>query len=67
MKTAKDNYGNLIQANETAPKTAVCPHCGGILTLRKRRAMNNAHIAYFWRHASNQNQNCRARKRPVLL
>lgn len=67
MKTAKDQKGNLIQAAKTAPETAVCPHCGGVLTLRSRRAMNKGNVAYFWRHASNQNQNCRARRRPVSL
>ncbi len=64
MKIAQSQDGKTIQATMNAPKTAVCPQCGGILTLRSRRAMNNSHIAYFWRHRSNQNQPCRARKRP---
>ncbi len=67
MKTAQDQQGNLIQATEHAVKTAVCPYCGGVLTLRSRRAMNNGQVAYFWRHASNQNRNCRARQNPVKL
>ena len=67
MKTAQDKNGNLIEAGENAAKTAVCPHCNGVLTLRSRRAMNNGKVTYFWRHASNQNRHCRARQNPVKL
>ena len=44
-----------------APKEAICPRCGGKLTLRSRKAMNNCQQTYFWRHRPNQNRQCRDR------
>jgi hypothetical protein len=65
MKTAKTPTGQIIEASPDAPKVAICPYCGGKLTLRSRRPMNNGKVTYFWRHRGNKNVNCTARKRPV--
>ncbi|MCP5096006.1 MAG: hypothetical protein GY943_10670 [Chloroflexi bacterium] len=65
MKIAQTQDGKTVDATPNAPKTAVCPHCGGLLTLRSRRAMNRGKTSYFWRHLRNQNSHCRGRRRPV--
>ncbi len=65
MKFAQTPDGKRIEATPSAPKTAVCPYCGGELTLRSRRTMNNGEVTYYWRHRSNRNRSCSARKRPI--
>ena len=65
MQLAHTIEGKKITANADAPKEAICPHCGGKLTLRSRKAMINGKATYFWRHHSNQNRHCSARHRPV--
>ncbi len=65
MKIANTSSGKPIEASPNAPKEAICPFCGGSLTLRSRRPMNNGKTTYFWRHRSNKNRNCIARRRPV--
>jgi hypothetical protein len=65
MKVAQTVDGKKVVASASAPKEAVCPCCGGRLTLRSRRTMNNGQRTYFWRHRSNHNTNCSARNRPI--
>ena len=65
MKVAETTDGTQVIATASAPPKAVCPACGGDLTLRSRSTMNNGKRAYFWRHRSNQNRNCIARNRPM--
>ncbi|MCB8940822.1 MAG: hypothetical protein H6654_01315 [Ardenticatenaceae bacterium] len=64
MKVAQLPDGTAVEASENAPQQAICPHCGTVLLLRQRRTMNKSVIAFYWRHASNQSLNCKARKRP---
>lgn len=65
MKIANTPNGQPIEASPAAPREAICPYCGGKLILRSRRTMNNGKATYFWRHHSNMNSNCAARRRPV--
>jgi predicted RNA-binding Zn-ribbon protein involved in translation (DUF1610 family) len=65
MKVACTTSGEQIIANPAAPHQAVCPVCGGALTLRSRKTMNNGQKTYFWRHRSNRNTHCSARNRPM--
>ncbi|MCA9966845.1 MAG: hypothetical protein KC423_21500 [Anaerolineales bacterium] len=65
MKTAQTSEGKPLIAASTAPKQAICPHCGGTVTLRNRKTMNNGERIYFWRHKSNLNRNCSGRTRPI--
>lgn len=65
MQLAQTTEGKKVTATANAPKEAICPQCGGKLTLRSRKAMNNCKATYFWRHRSNQNRHCSARHRPV--
>jgi hypothetical protein len=65
MKVAQTVEGKQIIANPAAPPQAICPTCGGMLTLRSRRTMNNGQKTYFWRHRSNLNRYCSARNRPI--
>ncbi|MCB9420255.1 MAG: hypothetical protein H6667_10635 [Ardenticatenaceae bacterium] len=65
MKTAKTKDGKLITASETAPEEAICPYCGGAVTLRSRSTMNGGKKSYYWRHLNNQNRNCSGRYRVV--
>ncbi len=52
-----------VAAMADAPVQALCPHCGGGVTLRHRKQMNG-HISYFWRHVDSHNRSCQARSRP---
>ena len=65
MKKARKSDGKLIQASAVAPNEAICPHCGGYVTLRQRRRMNEGGVAYFWRHLNNRNRHCSHRVRPA--
>jgi hypothetical protein len=65
MKVAVTIEGKQIVATAAAPRKAVCPICGGELTLRSRKTMNNGDRSYFWRHRSNHNRFCSARHRPI--
>ncbi|MCB9009712.1 MAG: hypothetical protein H6656_20495 [Ardenticatenaceae bacterium] len=65
MKVANLPDGTAVEATESAPQEAICPHCGGVLLLRQRRTMKKSVVAFYWRHSSNQNLNCTARKRHV--
>jgi hypothetical protein len=65
MKVAQTPAGKPLIADTNAPKQAICPHCGGPVTLRTRKTMNNGDQSYFWRHKSNQNRNCSGRNRPI--
>lgn len=67
MKIAFTTASRPIKAAPDAPTKAVCPQCGGTVTLRHRKRMNNEGISYFWRHSDNhQGHRCRARTSPVL-
>jgi hypothetical protein len=50
MKTAVSSHGQPIAASPSAPGTAVCPNCGGVVMLRVRRLMANSGNSYYWRH-----------------
>ncbi|MBK7896871.1 MAG: hypothetical protein WAS33_23995 [Candidatus Promineifilaceae bacterium] len=63
MKIAQLPDGTAVAASENAPLEAICPHCGGVLLLRQRRTMTKSVVAFFWRHADNQNLHCQARQR----
>lgn len=65
MKYALTGTGQKILASVDAPKVANCHCCGGELTLRSRKTMNNGGKTYYWRHRSNKNIDCSARNRPV--
>ena len=65
MKYAQTVKGDPILATPEAPKEAICPSCGGTVTLRSRKTMNNGGKSYFWRHRNNKNPNCQARQRPI--
>lgn len=65
MKVAQTVDGKQITAAATAPPKAICPVCGGELTLRSRSTMNNGKRTFFWRHRSNDNRYCSARNRPI--
>ncbi len=49
-----DNQLTIAEAN--APKTATCPGCGGIVTLRSRQGK------YFWRHQRVPPGGCSAKR-----
>jgi len=65
MKVAVTTGGERLEASVMAPKQAICPYCGGRVTLRGRRVMGNEKRTYFWRHQGNKNRDCGARQRPV--
>ena len=65
MKIAQTVDGKQVVAADSAPPKAVCPTCGGELTLRSRRTMNNGKRTYFWRHGSNHNRHCGSRNGPI--
>lgn len=44
---------------------AVCPYCGGVVVLRRRRVMGNQHVAY-WRHRDNCDLSCPGRSGRVI-
>ncbi|MCZ7673812.1 MAG: hypothetical protein M5U34_45180 [Chloroflexi bacterium] len=54
-----------VTASDTAPGKAICPHCGGVVILRRRKLMNNDGYTYFWRHQDNRNRSCNRRSHPV--
>lgn len=64
MKTARTYQGQLVTASLLAPKQAICPICGGAVTLRSRELMAKGGTIYYWRHQDNQVV-CR-RPRPVM-
>jgi hypothetical protein len=58
MKTAHHpDTHQTITAVADAPPQAICPHCGGPVTLRCRHRMDGTAV-YFWRHLDNQSQTC---------
>lgn len=63
MKTAKSPDDKEIIASQEAPEEAICPYCNGLVTLRRRKLMNNGGFAYFWRHRDNKNRDCPGRAR----
>lgn len=63
MKQARLKNGQSVTASAQAPTQAICPICGGIVTLRHRHLMNHAGTTYYWRHLRNLNRDCRARVR----
>jgi hypothetical protein len=65
MKTAISDNGEIIEASPAAPETAVCPHCGSPVTLRKRRSMSG-HVTFFWRHCHGHLRPCQGRSGPVF-
>lgn len=62
MITALDQTGVLIEAAIGAPEQAVCPHCGGVVILRRRRSHRlSSDVSHFWRHRDHDNIDCPAR------
>ena len=61
MKTAKLQNGEQVTASKSAPDQAICPICGGIVILRKRKKMGSSEFTYYWRHMDGKNTDCRAR------
>lgn len=50
MKTAVSSYGVSVAASISAPATAICPKCGGVVILKARKLMANGGNTYYWRH-----------------
>jgi hypothetical protein len=62
MDVAVDETGSPVRAEAGAPKSALCPKCGGPMILRRRRRSSRpGDVTYFWRHQDNTNLDCRAR------
>ena len=61
MKDAYQRSSGTIEATADAPSRALCPKCGGVVLLRKRKLMNNAGSSYYWQHQRNANRQCGAR------
>ena len=62
MKVAVDQTGSPVWAKAGAPWQALCPFCGGPMTLRcRQRSSRSSDVTYFWRHQDNTNLDCRAR------
>ncbi|MEZ4769570.1 MAG: hypothetical protein R2844_14210 [Caldilineales bacterium] len=62
MKTALDQNGSPIEAAAGRPEQATCPHCGGVVVLRRRkRGRPQQGMTYFWRHQDHENTRCPAR------
>jgi hypothetical protein len=62
MKTALDHTGSAIEARAGQPEQAICPHCGGVVVLRRRRrGRPQSGFTYFWRHRDHENSTCSAR------
>jgi hypothetical protein len=53
-----------LAASPDAPEQAICPYCGGRLTLRRRQRMGGG-CSYFWRHLDNEQRRCNGRSRPT--
>ena len=51
-----------LAATLDSPPQALCPHCGGVLDLRRRRNMDGSDTC-FWRHRDNLNRTCNGRTR----
>jgi len=67
MKIALDETGLKIQAEAGRPKVAICPFCGGQVTLRRRRSgYRSGVICYFWRRLDQANRNCPGRIQSFL-
>lgn len=64
MQIAHTPTAEPVSAGPGAPAKAICPHCQGEVTLRRRRRMNNGGYTYFWRHRANQGPPCQARTSP---
>ncbi|MEM7112269.1 MAG: hypothetical protein AAF614_07545 [Chloroflexota bacterium] len=65
MKIAQTPDGTPLVASPEAPKQAICPVCGGTLTLRSRKTMSPGEKVYYWRHRGNRNRHCSGRTRPT--
>ncbi len=62
MKTALDQTGIAIEAAAGAPEQAICPHCGGVVILRRRSSHRlSSDVSHFWRHRDHDNSGCPAR------
>ncbi len=61
MKTAVSSNGKSLVAAPEAPAYAMCPNCGGLVTLRVRKLMANSGNSYYWRH-QDDNHPCERQK-----
>ena len=66
MKIAMATSGTEILASEVAPNEAVCPSCGEVVILRKRKRMNSDSVSYFWRHQQKP-KHCRVNGHPSRM
>jgi len=58
VKIAKLQNGELVTASKSAPDQAICPVCGGVVVLRKRKKMGGSELTFFWRHKDGKNVDC---------
>lgn len=65
MQIAYNLDGKPTEAAQYAPSEAHCPHCGSVVTLRRRRLMVGRGVVYYWLHRANENRRCLGRFRPV--
>jgi hypothetical protein len=62
MKYAINDSAEIILAEASAPKKALCPSCKGVVILRmRRRSSKPGDVTYFWRHEDHTNPWCLAR------
>lgn len=65
MKTAVNRLGEPVKADGAVEDRAVCPYCGGVVVLRRRRVMGGEPVAY-WRHQDNRDTTCPGRSGRVI-
>jgi hypothetical protein len=58
VKIATLKNGKPVTASKSAPDQAICPICGGMVILRKRKKMGSSELTYFWRHKDGKNIEC---------
>ena len=62
MQKARVN-GHVVIAGPDAPKVALCPCCGWVVEIRKRRKPDGQ-VTYFWRHKVGGEDGCSLRYHP---
>lgn len=64
MQNALDDKHQPIQAGPNAPVVAICPACGGVVTLRCRRNGQET-PTWFYRHRHYEQPDCPRRTGPL--
>jgi len=62
MQKARVN-GHVVIAGPDAPQVALCPCCGWMVKIRKRRRPDGQ-VTYFWRHKVGGEDGCSLRYHP---